>query len=240
MNILRNKTIIAIAVGTTLVSTAFGAGYKSADKTGKGIAAFRDEVIKGKAAVDLTMKCLGDVASTANTDPRKAFQNYSKSVSKLESTAASIRKRAATMKEKGAAYFKEWQEELAQVKNPEIRALAEQRKAKLQETFDSIRQHSDPVKAQFDPWMLDLKDLENYLSNDLTIAGVDAAKPLFTKTTNGGIEIQKSMDGLITELNTLAATITPSKEGTQKAPPPAATPASTTPASTPATTDAAK
>jgi hypothetical protein len=113
------------------------------------------------------------------------------------------------MKEQGQAYFKQWETELSQVNNPEIRTLAEQRKAELKATFESIRTYSEPLKAQFDPWMSNLKDLDKYLANDLTIAGVEMAKPLFKKTTNDGLEVQKSMDALIAELNTLAATITP-------------------------------
>ena len=100
---------------------------------------------------------------------------------------------------------------MAQVNNPEVRKLAEQRKAKLQETFESIRKYAEPLKAQFDPWMSDLKDLKVYLGNDLTIAGVDSAKSLFSKTTNEGLEVQRSMDALVAELNTVAATITPAK-----------------------------
>jgi chromosome segregation ATPase len=187
------------------------AGYKQADKTGAGIAEFRDEIVNGKKAIDATMKSLSDIAATANTDPRKAFQQYSKDVSNLESTAAKIRKRAQEMQAQGQAYFKKWEQELATVSNPEIRALAAQRKAKLQETFESIRKYSEPLKAQFDPWMSDLKDLERYLSNDLTIGGVDAAKGLFKKTSNEGADVQKSMDALVAELNTVAATITPAK-----------------------------
>jgi hypothetical protein len=209
-------------VGMSLVAAAaalaFGgcgttAGYKQADKTGAGIAEFRDEIVKGKAAVDATMTSLGEIATTANTDPRKAFEKYSKDVTKLESAAAAARKRALEMQEQGQAYFKKWEAELAQVNNPEIRALAEQRKAKLQGTFDSIRKYSEPLKTQFAPWMSDLKDLQKYLSNDLTIAGVEMAKPLFTKSTEGGLEVQKLVDALVAELNTIAATITPAGAG---------------------------
>jgi hypothetical protein len=120
------------------------------------------------------------------------------------------------MKEQGQAYFKQWEQQMASVQNPEIRSLAEQRKAKLQETFDKIKVLTEPLKAQFDPWMSDLKDLQKYLSNDLTIAGVEAAKPQFTKTQTEGLEVQKSMDAVITELNTVAATITPAKVETKK------------------------
>jgi hypothetical protein len=100
---------------------------------------------------------------------------------------------------------------LTQVNNPEIRKLAETRKAKLQGAFDEIRKYSEPLKTQFGPWMSNLKDLHTYLGNDLTIAGVDAAKSLFTKTKTSGAEVQKSMDALLAELNTVSATITPAR-----------------------------
>jgi hypothetical protein len=206
-------TFAATTVTAAALLTACGttSGYKQADKTGAGIAGFRDEIVNGKKAIDATMKSLGDIAASATTDPRKPFERYSKDVAELESIAAKVRKRGQDMKEQGQAYFKQWETELAQVNNPEIRSLAEQRRAKLQEAFESIRKYTEPLKAQFDPWMSDLKDLQKYLGNDLTIGGVEAAKSLFTKTTNEGLEVQKSMDALVAELNTIAATITPAK-----------------------------
>ena len=157
------------------------------------------------------MKSLDQVAASATTNPRKAFEHYSKNVANLEAAAAKARARCQDVKDQGKAYFAQWEKQLAEVNNPEIRALAEQRKAKLQETFNRIRQVAEPLKTQFDPWMSDLKDLQKYLANDLTIAGVDAAKPLFAKTQGEGLEVQKSMDALVSELNTIAATITPAK-----------------------------
>jgi hypothetical protein len=208
---------LAVA-GAALVFSGCGStkGYKQADKTGAGIASFRDEIGKGKEAIDTTMKALSDIATTATTDPRKAYDQYTKAVANLDSTANKIRSRAQSMQEKGQAYFTQWEAELAQVANPEIRALAEQRKAKLRESFDNVKKYTEPLKAQFDPWMSNLKDLDKYLGNDLTIAGVEAAKPLFTKTQEEGIEVQKSMDGLMAELNTIAATITPAKVAEKK------------------------
>jgi hypothetical protein len=205
--------LIAI-VTTALALPAFftscaTSGYQQADKTGAGIAEFREEISKAKLAVDDTVKSLGQVAVSANTNPREAFQQFSKSLANLESTAAKAKSRAADMKAQGQAYFANWEKELAQIKNPEIKNLAVQQRAKLQATFDSIRKVAEPLKAQFDPWLSDLKDLQKYLSNDLSISGVDAAKPLFAKTQTEGFEVQKSMDALVAELNTVAATLTP-------------------------------
>ncbi len=213
----KNALQHSLTLGTLLVTAALftgcgtTSGYKQADKTGAGIAEFRDEIVNGKKAIDETVKSLDQIVVTATTDPRKAFEQYSKSVANLESAANKARKRGEEMKEQGKAYFAQWEKELADVQNAEIRTLAATRKAKLQETFDTIRTAAEPLKVQFEPWMADLKDLQKYLSNDLTIAGVDAAKSLIAKTRAHGAEVQKSMDSLLAELNTVSATITPAK-----------------------------
>ena len=204
---------LTLATGAVCFLAGCGttSGYKQADKTGAGIAEFRAEVLNGQKAIDATMKSLTAVAASANTNPRQAFEQFSKDVANLDATAGKVRKRAQDMREQGAAYFAQWQKQLAEVKNPEIQKLAMERKAKLSDSFDSIKKVAEPLKAQFDPWLSDLKDLQKYLSNDLTIAGVDAAKSLFTKSINSGLEVQKSVDALVVELNTVAAAITPAK-----------------------------
>jgi hypothetical protein len=208
--------VSAAGAGCLLIGCGTTSGYKQADKTGEGIAEFRYEVLNGKKAIDQTMASLDGIATSASTDPRKAFEQYSKSVANLESTANKVRKRSQDMQAQGKAYFAQWEQQLAQVKNPEIQQLAAQRKAKLNEAFDSIKTVAEPLKAKFDPWMSDLKDLRTYLSNDLTVSGVDAAKGLFKKTKTEGMEVQQSMDALIAELNTIAATITAAKAPEQK------------------------
>jgi hypothetical protein len=204
-------TLAAAAALSTALFTGCGttSGYKQADKTGAGIAEFRTEIVNGKQAIDTTMKALDAVAVSANTNPRKAYEQFSKSLANLESVAAKARKRGEEMKAQGQAYFAQWEKQLAEVQNPDIRKVAAQQKVKLQAAFDSIRKYSEPLKAQFDPWMSDLKDLNNFLRNDLSVSGVDAAKSLFAKARAEGMDVQKSMDALVAELNTVAATLTP-------------------------------
>src|SRR5262245_38511339 len=81
------------------------AGYKLADKVGKGIAEFRDEIVDVKKAVDTSMAALDKITAQAAVDPRKAFKEFDKSVPKIDSAAAKARKRAEDMREKGKDYF---------------------------------------------------------------------------------------------------------------------------------------
>jgi hypothetical protein len=218
MNTIKPTPILtwaALAVAAAQLYTAAeasAAGYKLADKVGASIAEFRDEIVNIKKEVDNTMSALDKIVTTAATDPRKAFKDFDKAVPKIDDAAKKAKKRSEDIKARGQAYFKDWEQDLEGVNNPEIRKLAEDRKAKLQATFGSIRGFMEPARDQFNSWLADLKDLQKYLGNDLTIAGIDAAKELIAKTRNEGQGVQQTMDKVIAELNTIVATLTPAKE----------------------------
>ncbi len=190
---------------------AAAAGYKQADKTGASIAEFRDEIVNVKKAIDVTMASLSQVVTEAAIDPRAAFQEFERSIPQVYSAATKAKKRAEEMKARGQDYFTQWEKELAAVNNPEIRKLAAEPKAKLQEVFGKLKSVMEPVRNQFIPWLADLKDLQAYLSNDLTISGIDAAKELIAKTMVEGQRLQLSMENVVAELNTIVATLTPAK-----------------------------
>ena len=208
---IRIPTLIA---GTALLLTAFqasGAGYKLADKVGASIAEFRDEIVDVKKEVDATLASLDKIVAQATVDPRKAFKEFDKNVPRVDSAAAKAKKRATEMKEKGKDYFDKWEKELADVNDPDIRKLAGERKAKLQTAFANIKTSMEPARDQFVGWLASLKDLQKYLSNDLTINGIDAAKDLIAKNKSGGLAVQQNLDKVIAELNTVVSTITPAK-----------------------------
>jgi hypothetical protein len=213
--------MVATLAAAVLITACKTAGYKQADKTGAGIASFRDQIVKTKQAVDSTLTALDKIALSAATDPRPAYDDYVKQVANLESQSTKLRKTGQDMRTRGQAYFAQWEQELAQVKDQDIRELAAGRKAKLQESFDKIREYTEPLKEKFDPWLASLKDLQSYLANDLTIKGIAAAKKPFAKAKSQGADVQKAMDGLIEELNELGATLTPAKVAPQPAPAPA-------------------
>jgi hypothetical protein len=208
--------LFALLAAVALAAGCATSGYNRADKTGAGIAEYRAEILNGQKAINNTVTALDGIAASANTDPRPAFQKFSKDVAKLESVAGSVKKRGESMQQNGKAYFAQWEKQLAEVNNEEIRQLAASRKAKLSAAFEGIQKYAEPLRAQFAPWMSDLKDLKTYLGNDLTIAGVDSAKDLFKKTQSQGAEVQKLMDALVAELNTIEAAITPAKVAPKK------------------------
>jgi hypothetical protein len=210
---VRTLTVAALSAAGLLLATASAgaAGYKLADKVGKGIAECRDEIVDVKKAVDVTMAALDQVVAQAAVDPRKAFKAFDKSVPDIDSAATKARKRADDMRERGKQYFDTWEKDLANVNDPEVRKLAAERKAKLEATFGNIKTFLDPARERFNSWLANLKDLQKYLSQDLTVGGIDGAKDLIAKTKKDGVAVQQTLDKVVAELNTVIATVTAAK-----------------------------
>ena len=210
------SAILAVLCAAVVAGCSSPKGYNQADKTGVAINTVRNDVVNIKTAVDGSMKALDQLEATASTDPRKAYETFAKSVDKVEKAGQTAQKNADEMRQRGAAYFQQWEAQIGSVKNEEIRQLAQQRKAKLQETFGNIKTAAQDSKQSFPPFLDNLKDLRTALSADLTVQGIDAAKGIFTKTKNNGMELQKNLDKLVAELNSVVAAITAAKA---KAPP---------------------
>ena len=199
-----------------LLSGCASTGYQRADKTGESIANFHNEVVNLKKAVDGSMANLSLTTEAAASDPRNAFNTFSKSVDRVQDARARCAKRATEVKAQGNAYFKQWEQQLAQINDPDIRQVAQARKAKLNEIFSKVGPALEQAKADFDPFLVNLKELRTFLSLDLTVAGVDSARPIIEKTRESGVKIQESLDTLLAEMNAISATLTAAK-----VPPPA-------------------
>jgi hypothetical protein len=199
------------ATSAILLVGCASTGVERVEQTSASMTAFRNDIINIQRATDVAMASLNDVIQTANSDPKKAFSAFSSSVAKLDKAVITAKTRAQEVKSQGEAYFKQWETEMKNVQNPEIRRLAETRKEKLQETFSKLGPLLEQTKADFDPFSSDVHDLQKYLSNDLTLAGIDSAKALISKTIEHGRTVQTSLDTLVAEMNTIAATITPAK-----------------------------
>jgi len=194
-----------------LMAGCASSGYKQADKTGEAINTLRNDVLNIKTAVDASLKAMDDLAASASTDPRKAYEAFAKSVTKVEDAGNKAKKNAEAMQGQGDKYFQQWETQISTVQNEKIRELAKERKVKLQEAFANIKTAAQGAKETFPTYLSDLKDLRTLLSTDLTVQGISAAKSIFKKTKSEGLDVKKNLDELEAELNTVVAAITAAK-----------------------------
>jgi hypothetical protein len=128
--------------------------------------------------LDATGASLRELVKPDNSDVEKAFELFTENASKMEKMKKSFAQHTDAMNASGKDYFKEWQKEGDKYKNPRIQQLSEQRRLELSRIYGEIAANSLGVKENLHSYVSDLKEIQQYLSNDLTPKGIKAIEPL--------------------------------------------------------------
>jgi predicted nucleic acid-binding Zn-ribbon protein len=200
--------VSVVAVLFAMMGCASDAGRERSGKAVGGLKATRDELAAGRKQIDEVLAAL-DSLQNAQGDLRPAYNKYKDEVKQTEDKAKDIRARAADMRARADEYQQKWQEEMSKVSNPDLKAAAQARSARIRERYSAIAAAADEVRTAYQPFIKDLKDVQTYLSNDLTPAALSAARPVFDKARSAGQKLQAKADTLATEMNDVAADLSP-------------------------------
>jgi hypothetical protein len=203
---------LALCAGTILCACRTTTpNYRQAERTGDRIADFRDEAIAIQNSIDATVAALNALVEQAHVDPRKPFREFGRAIDGVEKANETALRRAETMRAEGKVFFDQWKEDIDRINNPEVRQLAEERKAALERTFRNISHVTVEARDELRPWLANVRDLQTLLGNDLTIAGIDSARSLVSTIKTDGANLKLAYDTLIDELNSVVAAITPAR-----------------------------
>jgi hypothetical protein len=192
---------LALAAG--FIAGCATTGYEKADSTATTLSESSDMVAKGNVLIDETLANLNDLVSHPGPDLHKQFNAFNNSVNELGLTARDVTVKSERMRVQGAAYFKNWDNEMAKIKNEDIRQRSEARKNEVSAHFDRITQLYEETKAAFVPYMSDLRDVQKFLSVDLTSGGLSAIKGVVAKATEHAAPLKESMGKLSGEFKDL-------------------------------------
>ena len=194
-----NKLILNLFILATAMGLATGCASTGNDKsasTVKSLARSSKLIDKSTVLIDQTQARLNDLVSNPNPDLRKQFDAFNSSVNDLGSTAQEVSDKADEMKAQGAAYFTKWDEETAKMQNEDIRHRSQERKQEVAANFARISQQYDDTKTAFQPFMSDLRDVQNFLNTDLTAGGLAAIKDVAAKSASDAIPLKESIGNL--------------------------------------------
>lgn len=203
LNFFGSVAILGLIVGCS------SAGYEKAADTATSLTKASDGIAKGNALVDQTLAALGDLVNNPKPDLRKQFGTFNDAVTRLSSTAKDVDGKAKGMKSQGADYFKNWDKQLAAMKNEDIRNRSEARKGEVASKFGRISQSYDETRAAFAPFMSDLRDVQKFLSTDLTAGGLAAIKDVAAKANKDAQPLKASLARLSDEFKGLGLSMSP-------------------------------
>jgi hypothetical protein len=109
------------------------------------------------------------------------------------------------MKENSKDYFSEWAKDGDTYTNPQLRELSEERRTKLAGIYAQVPAASAGVKETYLAYMTDLKEIQKYLSNDLTPNGVTSVTPIAHKSVQDLDSLKASLRPVIYALDEIKA-----------------------------------
>ena len=151
--------------------------------------------------LDATGASLREIVKPDNSDVEKAFRLYTENVKKMEQMEKNFTRHADEMNARGKDYFKEWQKDGDKYKNQRIQQLSEQRRFELSRIYGEIASNSIGVKEGLNSYVSDLKEIQTYLSNDLTPKGIEAIAPLAREVARKGSQLKYELKDIQAAVN---------------------------------------
>jgi hypothetical protein len=180
-------------------------GMDRSVKTSNSIQEVDNEIAKMDVQLDKTAASLDLILRPDQPELKKLFEDYSDNLVKLENEGNRVLKRMEEMDSQSIEYFAEWEKQGNAYSNPRIRELSEERRLKLAETYARVPAASAGVEVTYLTYLSDLKEIQTYLSNDLTPQGIETITPVVDKTDQDLKALKESMQPVLAALNEIKA-----------------------------------
>lgn len=202
---MKQAVTLTITAAIVLIMITACSGMRSSERPVQTVSSNMEQMDQdlreASAQVDIVDTAINGIIQPAESDVVVAFQRYTNEVDEMERLGRQLDRHADALREQGLAYFDEWRAQGETVSNPEVRAISEQRHAESREAFSQVSQHSVDVKRTLQTYISDLRDIETYLSNDLTPAGMEAIAPVAEQAKKDGVALQQAIRPMLSALS---------------------------------------
>jgi hypothetical protein len=184
-------SLAATTVAATILLTGCASsGYDKGNKTAANIQAAADLIGTLPGQIDTTLVSLNDMVEKPQADLRTQYKQFSANMGKVESSGKDIAAARKSMAEKQKEFFAKWDEQMAQIKNEDIKARSQSRKDEVSQKMLAIKTSYAQAEMAFKPFMNDLRDVQKFLSVDLTTGGVAAIKDTAAKANTNAVPLK--------------------------------------------------
>jgi hypothetical protein len=188
------------AIVLLLLTACAGSGKHPVENVSSNMDQLDRDLREAVMQVDVIDASINGMIDPAESEITPAFEQYAGHVDEMERLGERLEQHADALREQGLTYFDEWRAQGETVTNPDVRAISEQRHAESREAFSQISQHSVDVKRTLQTYISDLRDIETYLANDLTPAGIRAIAPVAEQTKEDGVALQRAIRPMLSAL----------------------------------------
>ena len=193
-----------------------GSGYQRAASAGGNLLKDKADTLKLKDQVTATTAALKDLLGDPQRDLKPQYKAFTGALNKLDSMAKKSRERGVAIQASLDKYVDSWREEVVTIQDVTLREQALDRVAQAKESFKRLNGELAAFKEALTPYVSSLKDIQRYLDTDLTPAGLKTVQAMADKATASDKDILRRVDGVVAELDRVAAELTAGQQKTGK------------------------
>lgn len=195
-------------LATCAIALLFSAGCASSghdkgNQTAAHIQIAANHIAALPNEIDKTLTSLGNLVNKPSADLRPQYKEFVFNLAVMEDAGKEIVDARIELGQQGKAYFAEWDVQLAQIKNEDITARSQSRKNEVAQKLQAIKKSYAEAEVVYRPFMSGLKDVQKYLSVDLTPDGVAAIKGTVTKAATDAGPLNASLTKLANDFKAL-------------------------------------
>lgn len=193
---LKQGNAIAVLLLAFTVAACSSTGMQRSEDLQSSLETVDNDIKLIVVQIDAIGSSLDELTRPGQSEVKKAFELYSKNVSKIESMEKDFANHADEMTSNGKTYFDNWDKKEDQYDNPELQRSSNERRQELGRTYDQINRNSEGVKEAFKVYVSDVTEIEEYLSNDLTTRGIESIESLSNQTVRNGAQLKRELNNL--------------------------------------------
>jgi hypothetical protein len=174
------------------------------------------------AATEIEIECnhfngaiesLDNLVNHPAPDLRPQFDAYNKSVDHVYKSVARVENAVRNMQKKNAENLKNWDKQLATLNYGITHDVSEARKKEVSAQLAAIQLRYVDTREVVLPVLAYFEDLRKILGADLTVSGLEAAKPIANNAMNNGRKTQLALLDLSNQLENSDHSLSPLNMG---------------------------
>ena len=206
---LQTRSWLALCCAALLLSGCQSAYYGTMEKLGyhkrdllvDRVEDARDSQEAAKEQFQSALEQFSSVANFEGGNLEKQYKKLKREYERSDTQAQAVRKRIDSVEKVSKALFKEWNAELSEYSNANLRRLS---KAKLDQTrrrYDHLIDAMHRAEAKIDPVLSAFKDQVLYLKHNLNAQAIASLRDELTSVETDTASLIREMEASVAEAN---------------------------------------
>jgi hypothetical protein len=205
---MKQAGIVAVLL---LVSGCATSAPDRSARTASTLESMQQNSMKARQQIDAVSSSLEALLSAPPEKLRTAYDRYDRDVNKMNEYAQAIRDNDSDLRKNGGSYLNQWQKDASSVSNPELRAIAEQRRNEIGDKSRAMSSTIATAAQSFAAYLRDIEDIRKVIGNDLTPTTQANVKgtPVAQSAQQEGEQVKGALLGAEQAISDMRAQITP-------------------------------